>query len=255
MEQCVKQVAQRAGVNTTVGSMAEEPSTFRVGGIIILVGVGSFICWKLWKHWRKEVGGPTTPPPTPTATPPARRPQGILTSLPEEYLVQDPNEFEDEDPAFIQDDTMPSLEWDYDGLQQYAEDARPVQDDPHEVFPSNSYNSRQLLSDDASLELNLEEELMFSSGPLADDYSGLPDLHKASHSTSFGSLPPDMGNSLPRYAPRMSFYKLTVSDSYNESDTHWEPLLISTPKKRGDITTSMSMTLMNRQINGSKLSF
>ncbi|XP_069189699.1 uncharacterized protein [Procambarus clarkii] len=148
---------------------------------------------------------------------------------------------------------MPSLEWDYDGLQRYAEDG-PVQDDPHEVFPSNSYNSRQLLSD-ASLELNLEEELMFSSGPLADDYSGLPDLHKASHSTSFGSLPPDMGNSLPRYAPRMSFYKLTVSDSYNESDTHWEPLLISTPKKREDITTSMSMTLMNRQINGSKLSF
>nr|XP_045610164.1 uncharacterized protein LOC123765545 isoform X4 [Procambarus clarkii] len=74
----------------------------RAGSVIFLVGVGSLVCWKLWEHWRKGAGGPTTPPPTPTATPPARRPRGILASLLEEDLVQDPDDFEDEDPAFIQ---------------------------------------------------------------------------------------------------------------------------------------------------------
>ncbi|XP_042216421.1 uncharacterized protein LOC121862318 isoform X3 [Homarus americanus] len=74
----------------------------RAGSVIFLVGVGSLVCWKLWEHWRNGADGSSTPPPTPTASPPARRPRGILASLLEEDLVQDPDEYEDEDPAFIQ---------------------------------------------------------------------------------------------------------------------------------------------------------
>ncbi|XP_066982045.1 uncharacterized protein [Macrobrachium rosenbergii] len=71
----------------------------RAGSVIFLVGVGSLVCWKLWEHWRK--GGSSAATPTPTSTPPSRRPRGILASLLEEDLVQDLDDIEDEDPAFI----------------------------------------------------------------------------------------------------------------------------------------------------------
>ncbi|XP_042862986.1 uncharacterized protein LOC122247622 isoform X5 [Penaeus japonicus] len=74
----------------------------RAGSVIFLVGVGSLVCWKLWEHWRSG-GGPSSPPPSPThsPTPPQRRPRSILASLLEDDLVQDFEDFDDEDPALI----------------------------------------------------------------------------------------------------------------------------------------------------------
>lgn len=83
---------------TTGGALASKHSV-RAGSVIFLVGVGSLVCWKLWEHWRK--GGSSTATPTPSPSPPSRRPRGILASLLEEDLVQDLEDFEDEDPAFI----------------------------------------------------------------------------------------------------------------------------------------------------------
>ncbi|XP_066982085.1 uncharacterized protein [Macrobrachium rosenbergii] len=80
------------------GAIAAKHSV-RAGSVIFLVGVGSLVCWKLWEHWRK--GGSSAATPTPTSTPPSRRPRGILASLLEEDLVQDLDDIEDEDPAFI----------------------------------------------------------------------------------------------------------------------------------------------------------
>ncbi|XP_047500123.1 uncharacterized protein LOC125046403 isoform X5 [Penaeus chinensis] len=74
----------------------------RAGSVIFLVGVGSLVCWKLWEHWRSG-GGPSSPPPSPThsPSPPQRRPRSILASLLEDDLVQDFEDFDDEDPALI----------------------------------------------------------------------------------------------------------------------------------------------------------
>ncbi|XP_071512736.1 uncharacterized protein [Panulirus ornatus] len=71
----------------------------RAGSVIFLVGVGSLVCWKLWEHWRNN--GSSGASPTPGPSPPTQRPRGILASLLEEDLIQDPDEYEDEDPAFI----------------------------------------------------------------------------------------------------------------------------------------------------------
>ena len=74
----------------------------RAGSVIFLVGVGSLVCWKLWEHWRNGADTPSVEPPTPPHTsPPPQRPRGILASLLEEDLVQDSDEYDDEDPAFI----------------------------------------------------------------------------------------------------------------------------------------------------------
>ncbi|XP_069945000.1 uncharacterized protein [Cherax quadricarinatus] len=91
-------------VNTLGDHYACFLTQVRAGSVIFLVGVGSLVCWKLWEHWRHGGSGepPTTPTRTPKPTPPTRRPRGILASLLEEDLVQDPDEFDDEDPAFIQ---------------------------------------------------------------------------------------------------------------------------------------------------------
>ncbi|XP_045120346.1 uncharacterized protein LOC123509836 isoform X10 [Portunus trituberculatus] len=73
----------------------------RAGSVIFLVGVGSLVCWKLWEHWRSGAGTPSVAPPTPPTSPAQRRPRGLLASLLEEDLVQDSDEIDDEDPAFI----------------------------------------------------------------------------------------------------------------------------------------------------------
>lgn len=73
----------------------------RAGSVIFLVGVGSLVCWKLWEHWRSGAGSPSIAPPTPSTSPAPRRPRGLLASLLEEDLVQDLDEYDDEDPAFI----------------------------------------------------------------------------------------------------------------------------------------------------------
>lgn len=71
----------------------------RAGSVIFLVGVGSLVCWKLWEHWR--AGSPGIAPPTPSTSPAPRRPGGLLASLLEEDLVQNLDDYDDEDPAFI----------------------------------------------------------------------------------------------------------------------------------------------------------
>ncbi|MPC34375.1 hypothetical protein E2C01_027761 [Portunus trituberculatus] len=76
----------------------------RAGSVIFLVGVGSLVCWKLWEHWRSGAGTPSVAPPTPPTSPAQRRPRGLLASLLEEDLVQDSDEIDDEDPAFIHKD-------------------------------------------------------------------------------------------------------------------------------------------------------
>lgn len=73
----------------------------RAGSVIFLVGVGSLVCWKLWEHWRSGADSPRVAPPTPSTSPEPRRPRGLLASLLEEDLVQDLDEYDDEDPAFI----------------------------------------------------------------------------------------------------------------------------------------------------------
>ncbi|XP_042862989.1 uncharacterized protein LOC122247622 isoform X7 [Penaeus japonicus] len=96
-----------AAFDYTLGQPLVAPGTVhahsvRAGSVIFLVGVGSLVCWKLWEHWRSG-GGPSSPPPSPThsPTPPQRRPRSILASLLEDDLVQDFEDFDDEDPALI----------------------------------------------------------------------------------------------------------------------------------------------------------
>ncbi|XP_076045085.1 uncharacterized protein LOC143027610 isoform X2 [Oratosquilla oratoria] len=77
-------------------------SSVRAGSVIFLVGVGSLVCWKLFEHWKGDADPPAPPPSTPSST--SKRPRsGILASiLEEETLVQDIDELEDEDPAYIE---------------------------------------------------------------------------------------------------------------------------------------------------------
>ena len=78
--------------------------------MIFLVGVGSLVCWKLWEHWRGGDDGRTpvedihsSPPDSPSKKPSAcDRVKGLITSLLTEDLLQDVEDLQDEDPAFIQ---------------------------------------------------------------------------------------------------------------------------------------------------------
>ncbi|KAF2368710.1 FAM105 [Trinorchestia longiramus] len=85
-------------------------SCLRAGSVVLLVGVGSLVCWRLWAHWRYRGDDDTSldsPKSSPNTTPKkadtSSRRFGLLASLLEEELVQEAGEEgEDEDPAFIQ---------------------------------------------------------------------------------------------------------------------------------------------------------
>ncbi|KAK7068053.1 hypothetical protein SK128_023208 [Halocaridina rubra] len=111
--------------------------------------------------------------------------------------------------ASVQDDMMPSLEWDNDYLRQYAEEESPAtRNDPlDDVFHPDSQDRQQLLPDHSSLELDLEEELSPSSVPITEalDLRTAPmtvsvdsAIHSAtgSRSTSSSPLPNGLNQSL-----------------------------------------------------------
>ncbi|XP_047739860.1 uncharacterized protein LOC108678441 isoform X3 [Hyalella azteca] len=87
-------------------------SQVRAGSVVLLVGVGSLVCWRLWTQWRygddEADGAVDSRGPSPKVTPrrseaASSRRLGILASLLEEELVQeDGGGGDDEDPALIQ---------------------------------------------------------------------------------------------------------------------------------------------------------
>lgn len=82
-------------------------------------------------------------------------------------LTELPSEDTEPSRASVQDDAMPSLEWDNGCLRQYNDEA-PLQDTNEQVLQSGAQDRHQLLPDHSSLELDLEEELMSPSGGVED---------------------------------------------------------------------------------------
>ena len=84
------------------------PLPVRAGGVVLLVGAGSLLCWRLWTHWRGEEQGDhldrQTPSPgrSPKVVSPVRGRRGLLAALLEEELMQDSEDGDEDDPALIQ---------------------------------------------------------------------------------------------------------------------------------------------------------
>lgn len=88
-------------------------SQVRAGSVVLLVGVGSLVCWRLWAHWRygvdegEEGGAEPKPQQSPTSSPikaasRGSRRTGLLASLLEEELFQESEDMDEDDPALIQ---------------------------------------------------------------------------------------------------------------------------------------------------------
>ncbi|MPC61321.1 hypothetical protein E2C01_055391 [Portunus trituberculatus] len=137
---------------------------------------------------------------------------------------------------------MLSLEWDNDCLHQY-EDEVPLQDSSEHVFQPSTQDRHQLLPDHSSLELDLEEELMSTTGGVEDmvasPFCNAPmtisidsAIHSGtgSRSASSSPVPSGMGHSLLRYAPWLPSLQVHVLDSPCELHPHRQSCLKSIPR-------------------------
>ncbi|KAG0711907.1 hypothetical protein GWK47_019582 [Chionoecetes opilio] len=137
--------------------------------------------------------------------------------------------------ASVQDDAMPSLEWDNDCLRQY-DDEVPLPDAEEGAFQPSVQDRHQLLPDHSSLELDLEEELMsppggvkdmaaspFCNAPMTISIDSAIHSCTGSRSASSSPVPSGMGHSLLRYAPWLPSSQVHVLDSPCEPQPHWQP--------------------------------